>query len=181
MSNENVGGYAQWYVLQTKPRQEDRADSNLTAWNIETLTPKLRERRSNPYTGIPMYVIKPLFPRYIFAKFNLSDSFHKVRFTRGVNDIVTFGDGPVPVDDEMIALIRCRMDKDGFVRIGETLNPGDRVVVKDSPLGNFAGVFERDIHESDRVMILLQTVSYQVHVCVGREFVRKALQLKDQP
>ena len=179
MSNDKVSDYAPWYVVQTKPREEDRADSNLRSWNIETFNPKIRERRTHPYTGMPIEVIKPLFPRYIFAKFSLENSYHRVRFTRGVSDLVAFADGPAPVDDEIISIIRLRMGKDGFVKIGDPLYPGDQVVVKNSPLGNYVGIFEREVKDSDRVMILLQTVSAQVHICVGREFVKKASPLND--
>jgi hypothetical protein len=35
-----------WYVIQTKPKQEDRADLNLRAWKIETFAPTLKERRT---------------------------------------------------------------------------------------------------------------------------------------
>jgi transcription antitermination factor NusG len=46
-------------------------------------------------------------------------------------------------------------------------------VVKDGPLKNFAGIFEREMKDTDRVRILLEAVSYQAHVEIGRDMVKR--------
>jgi transcriptional antiterminator RfaH len=153
----------QWYLIHTNPRQEDRAELNLRAWGVKTINPKLRETRPNPYSVTLTYVTKPLFPGYIFASFAFEKLYHKVRYTRGVHSLVCFGDEPTPVDDDIIEIIQERIDMTGFVKVNDQLKPGDRVAVKEGPLKNFIGVFERKAKDSDRVMILLQTVGYQAH------------------
>src|ERR1043166_9166696 len=65
MSSEIGQDTSQWYVVHTNPKQEERADSNLRAWGVETLHPKLKTRRFNEFTGAPTVTTKPLFPRYI--------------------------------------------------------------------------------------------------------------------
>lgn len=162
-----------WYVIQTHTRQEDRTDSNLRAGSIETFSPKVRERRVNKYTGAATYISKPLFPRYIFAKFKINDLYHQVRYTRGVYGLVGLSDGPSPVDEEIIAAIRERVGKDGWVRLGDEFEPGDRVRILAGPFKNFEGIFERDLDDHERVRILLQTVSFQAHVEVEREILKK--------
>jgi transcriptional antiterminator RfaH len=162
-----------WYVIQTRPKEEDRADSNLRAWKIETFTPKFKERRSSPYSSSQNYVLKHLFPRYIFARFCATRLFH-VNYTRGVQKVVGFGEGPAPLDDEIVELIKSRLNEEGVVRIGEPLKPGDQIVVKAGPLKGLAGIFERTTNDIDRVMILLSAVGYQARITVEREFVRKA-------
>jgi transcriptional antiterminator RfaH len=174
MGEVAIGNKALWYVLHTHPKQEDRASSNLRVLGMPIFSPKIRERRYNQFTNIPAYVAKPLFPRYIFAQFKISDLYHKVRFTRGVYSIVGFGEGPTSIDEEIIALIQSNVKEDGFVRIDEEVKPGDKVVVKDGPLKNFAGVFEREMKDTDRIRILLETVSYQAHVEIERDRVKKA-------
>ncbi|MBA3804366.1 MAG: hypothetical protein H0X14_01445, partial [Acidobacteria bacterium] len=57
---------------------ESRVESNLRAWRLETFAPKNKARRDNQFTSKPVYVTRPLFPRYIFAKFKLSDLMHNV-------------------------------------------------------------------------------------------------------
>jgi transcriptional antiterminator RfaH len=137
-------------------------------------SPKIRERRYNQFSIAPTYVTKPLFPRYIFAQFKVNDLYHKVRFTRGVNSVVSFGESPTPIAEEVITLILSNTKEDGFVRIDEQIRPGDRVMVIDGPLKNFAGIFEREMKETDRIKILLETVSYQAHVEIERYMVKKA-------
>ena len=133
---ECVPDQPQWYVIHTKPKQEDRAISNLAAWQVESFTPKLAEVRLNFYTGNPQHIIRPLFPCYIFARFIASSLIAKVRFTRGVRNVVSFGDQPTPVENDLIDLIRLRTDRDGYVRIREILSPGDPVRVENGPLKN---------------------------------------------
>ena len=166
-------GVTSWYVINTHTKQEDRAEGNLTVLGAQVFSPKIKERRYNKYTNVLTYVTKPLFPRYIFARFKLDDLYHKVRFTRGVYSLVTFGEVPTPVDEGIIALIQANIRVDGFVTIGEDLRLGDKVVVTGGPMKNFAGVFVREMKDTDRVRILLQTVSYQAHIEIEKDMVKK--------
>jgi transcriptional antiterminator RfaH len=162
-----------WYLVQTHPRQEDRAESNLKSFGIETLAPRFKDRRRNFYTGEVTLQAKHLFPSYIFANFVANDLYQKVRYTRGIRRLVTFGDSPTIVGEEIIAMIRCRVDEDGFARIDENLKPGDKVVITDGPLRTFAGIFEREVNTADRVRILLLAVSYQAHIEIQRNIPKK--------
>jgi transcriptional antiterminator RfaH len=173
MSSKTTDGTIHWYAIQTKPKQEERADSNLRAWGVETFFPKVKERRYSPYTKEPTFIIKALFPRYIFARFNANKLINKVRFTRGVQSVVSFGDSPTPVDDEIIFIIKSQIRGDGFIRIGEEFKLGDKVIVKNGPLRNFIGIFEQKIKDTDRVSILLDSVSYQARVVIERERLKK--------
>jgi transcription elongation factor/antiterminator RfaH len=162
-----------WYLMQTHPRQEDRANNNLKSIGVETLAPKFKDRRRNFYSGEVTRQVKPLFPNYIFARFIANDLYQKVRYTRGVRQLVSFGDSPTIVDEEIIAMIRSRINEDGFARIDEDLKPGDKVIIKDGPLRTFAGIFEREMNNADRVRILLLAVSYQAHVEIESDMVKK--------
>jgi transcriptional antiterminator RfaH len=80
-----------WYLVRTKPKQELRAERNLCAWGIETMAPTIREwRESQPPTMTKE--TKALFPGYLFARFNLAAQLVRVRLTRGVNNVVGFGE-----------------------------------------------------------------------------------------
>jgi transcriptional antiterminator RfaH len=167
------GERLRWYVIHTKPKQEVRAASNLRAWNVETFTPQIRERRYGQYPLKPTSVIKPLFPRYIFAKFDIDKMYHKVYFTRGIHCLLCFGDGPVAIDDEVISLIQSQSGSDGFIQIGEELKLGDRVMIKDGYLKNLVGIFDEKVKDNDRISILLTTISYQSRVIVNRDMVKR--------
>lgn len=165
----------QWYVVHTNPKQEERANSNLVAWGVETLHAKLKTRRHNEFTGVPTYITQPLFPRYIFARFNAREQLSKILFTRGVHNVVCFGDTPACVSEEIIDVIRERIDQNGFVKDSNDLKPGDRVVISAGPLRNLIGIFEREVKGSDRIMILLTAIGYQGHLVVERDLIKRAV------
>ena len=167
-----------WYAVHTKPRQEERAEHNLRtlnvgALNVETFTPKVREARLDPVTKQRIHVDKPLFPSYIFARFDTGPMLHKVWFTRGVDYVVNFGNTPVIVPDEIISLIRLQMGTDGYVKIGQELAIGDKVRIKAGPLNNFVAVFERNASAAKRIQLLLSAVSYQCRVEIDRDLIEK--------
>ena len=162
-----------WYVVHTHPNQEERSNSNLQSYGLETVSPKRRVSRYNQFTGQPIHFSKPLFPSYIFARFRFNEMYHRIRFTRGVYSLVCFNNIPAPVDQEIIDLIRSRIESDGFVKMTEDLKAGDQVVINDGRFHNLGGVFEREMPDAERVRILLNTVSFQGHVVVNRALVRK--------
>lgn len=164
----------QWYVVHTNPKQEDRAYSNLRCWDVETLHPKMKTRRVNEFSGALTYVTKPLFPRYIFAKFDARTQLAKISFTRGVHNVVCFGGQPTLVEEDVIRIISSRIDDNGFVRIGDQLKRGDKVVIKAGPLRDFEGVFERELNDNERISVLLTTISYQGRVVVNRDVLERA-------
>lgn len=170
-----LGDAPQWYVIHTKPRQENRADSNLRAWNIEIFNPKWLESCYDKNSGKLASHEKPLFPRYIFAYFSPDEMLRNIRFTRGVHRIVSFGERPTPVDGEIIKLIRSQINEHGFVRVGEEFSRGDKVEILDGPFRNFTAIFEQGTNDSRRVMLLLMAVNYQAHITVPRGTIKKAI------
>ena len=89
--------------------------------------------------------------------------------------MVSFGGIPIPVDDEIIELFQLRTDDEGLIQISEQFKPGDKVVMKSGILNNLVGIFEREMNDSDRVVILLATINYQGHVLVERDSIRKVV------
>ena len=163
----------QWYAIHTHPKQEDRANDNLRAWKVETFNPKIKKKHPNPYLKVPTYVSKSLFPRYLFARFDLDSMLGKILFTRGVQSVVSFGGIPAEVHDDIITLIQSQVSEEVFVEVGDQLRMGDKVKIEDGPLRSLTGVFERSVKGSDRVLILLAAINYQGSVVVQREHVSR--------
>ena len=164
----------EWYLLKTHSKQEERAHENLKYWGVETLYAKLRTRRYNEFTGAPTYMTQPLFPGYLFSKFNAHEQLSKIKLTRGVHTVVCFGESPAPVDQDIIDIIRARIDENGFVKENDELKLGDKVIVSAGPLRNLMGIFEREIKGSDRITILLTAIEYQGRLVINREMVQRA-------
>ena len=162
-----------WYVIHTHALQENRAERNLNVLGVETFNPKLKERRTNAARKKSTHIVKSLFSSYIFAYFDAQLMRHQICFTRGVRNVVSFNGSPVPVAQEIIDLLKSRVEEDGLVRIGQPFAYGDKVMILKGPLADLYGVFEEYLNDSDRVVILLSAVNYQSHIVIGREFLSK--------
>lgn len=163
-----------WYVIYTKANEEDRAERNLASWGLKTFYPRVKKKQLNEFSGKSIYFPRPLFPRYIFARFDAEALLHKVSNTRGVHKVLNIDYAPVPVDDEIIALIQSKVADDGFIRLDETFARGDEVQIKDGSLRGINGVFDRALKDKNRVMILLTAINYQASVIVERDLVQRA-------
>jgi len=160
---------AKWYAIRTRPMEEERAEINLRNWQVQTFAPKLKELRTSGYRN--QYVSKPLFSSYIFAHFDAGKQLHDINYTRGVKSVVSFGGRPVYIDDNIITLLREKMDVDGFIRRDQELEPGDRVRINSGPFKSLVGIFKRRTTDKDRVRILLDAINYQSHLLIDRAIV----------
>lgn len=165
-----------WYVVRTNVQQEDRVVSNLNAWQVESFAPKIKERRPSSRSIKPVYAIKPLFPDYVFARFDALEKLHKIRFTRGVCEVVTFGGEPKSVDGEIISALKSRINGEGLVKLDDDFQKGDRVSIKGGPFRGFNGVFERKTSCFERVIILLNSVGSQTRVEIDRDLLTEVTQ-----
>lgn len=170
MTGEDAASRARWYVIQTKRHQETRAEANLQRWAIPTLAPMIREYL--PSRKAPLsHRVTPLFPSYLFARFDADALFAKVRLTRGIQRVVGFGEYATPVDDSIIELLRSRMSENGVIGPPE-LRPGDQVEMVEGPLRSMTGIFERHLPASDRVVIFLNALGYSARVQLDRASLR---------
>jgi transcriptional antiterminator RfaH len=158
-----------WFVVNTKPKNEDRAAGNFLNGGFDALAPKIRLRKYKE--GRFMYFIEPMFPGYIFVKFHPVDDYHLVKYTRGVKTIVNFGGKIIPLQEELIDFIKARLEngvatveKKGFKR-------GEKVLVKDGPFKGFSGIFEKELDGKERVAILLDGVNYYAKVEIDRDLI----------
>lgn len=173
MSSENIYDLPLWYAIHTHPKQEERANENLRSWNVETFAPRMKRAVRQPFTDKIVYRPASLFPGYIFARFEFDKMHSKIRYTRGVHSVVRFNSKPAPVDDSIIDFMKSRVGEDGLINIGEEFEYGDQVIIQAGPFANFIGIFQRVMHASERVMLLLDTINYQPLVVIEKEFVRK--------
>ncbi|OFV88962.1 MAG: hypothetical protein A3J75_06505, partial [Acidobacteria bacterium RBG_16_68_9] len=155
-------GCASWYAVQTQVRREDVAEISLQRAGVRVFCP--RYRRKAILHGYLREVVRPLFPGYLFAGFDSSRELRAVHYSRGVRGVVMFGGEAVPVADSIIADIESRMT-DGCVRLQPSpLRPGQRVEITAGPLQGFAGVFQHELSDTERVAILLDTLTYNARV-----------------
>lgn len=169
-----VDDVARWYVVQTKPKQEARAADNLVAWGVETFLPRIRDRVRDASAFVPSTRAMPMFPSYLFVRFELARMAQKVRYTRGVTKILGIDAQPTPVDDGFVDLIRERVGDDDCVKLlAPPLKAGDRVRIVVGPLCDLIGIFEETSSAAQRVSVLLVAINTQMRVTIDAAFVEK--------
>lgn len=160
-----------WFAVHTKPRHEGIAEASLHREHVETFYPKLCRRKT--IRRVRKLVISPLFPSYIFARFDASACSRLVKYATGVLNIVSFGGNPAIVDDALIDAIRAHAKDDVVTIQPATFKPGDIVEIQVGPLRGMQGIFERDLSDDERVVVLLEVLSKGARVQVSREQLEK--------
>ncbi len=154
------------------------AQTSLEREGLETFFPKLKRKRT--IRRVRRWVTSPLFPCYLFAKFDADRQSRLVKYANGVTNIVSFGGKPAIVDELLLAGIRahCEPSTDNFtpdtVTVGPVkFTPGEIVEIQAGPLRGLQGIFEREMSDSERVIILLDALAKGARVQVERELLEK--------
>jgi len=167
------GSLDRWYTLYIKTKRENDAAALLEKAGINAFNPLCRIRKV--IRGRKIDVIEPLFPCYIFACFDYDENYRMIKYTRSVKKIVGNDGKPWAVSDEIINLIRGRMDE-GVVKIQpKPFVSGEEVLIKRGPFEGVTGIFEKELKGKDRVLIFLKTLEYQARIEVDRFLLEKAV------
>lgn len=127
-----------WFALQTRPRNEKQVERLLTHKGYECCLPMYRQKRrwSDRITEVEL----PLFPTYIFCRFNTS-AIGRAVSTPGVTCIVGFGGQPAEVAVKEIETLQL-LDQSGLLREPWVYLPnGTLVQVEAGPLAGAQGIF----------------------------------------
>jgi len=157
-----------WFVCQTNPREENRARHYLEEKGLEVYLPMMEAER---FTRVgPVKYLKPLFPSYLFLRFDPIEELAFARWTRGVRKILPESDEPVPLEDSVIQSVRSLAQRDGIIR-KRPLRKSDRVRILRGPFKDLVGIFEEWASDRGRVRILLELVNYQASIELHHTFV----------
>jgi len=150
-----------WYLIHTKPRQEQNALVNLGLQGFECYLPlitteKIRRRKLTQVSG-------PLFPRYLFIQLEqglFAKSWAPIRSTLGVSRLVCFGTEPARIDALLVEQIRQHEN----IRVSQPtqlFSAGERLTITDGPFAGIEAIYQMDKGES-RVMVLIELLSKSV-------------------
>ena len=159
-----------WYLVHTKPRQEDIALTNLERQGYPCYLPRLNVEKVR--RGKAQIVREAMFPRYLFVRLDTghqAKSWSPIRSTLGVSKLVYFGSQPAKVDEQLVALLQSR---EQALPEQTLFAPGDAVVITQGPFAGIEAVFQTSDPER-RSMILLEILSKKVVMQVDAGVLRK--------
>ena len=158
---------AEWYVLQTKVKQEEIARQNLSRQSFEIFLPKISVYRHRRGRRSP--VTEALFPGYLFIRLDLElQNTAPIRSTRGVVGLVSFGLRQQPFPE---CLLQSLMDVQSNFE-GDSINPvnifssGDVVELIDGPMVGLKGIFKAQ-NSQERVIVLFNILGAEAKVNVS--------------
>ncbi len=156
----------QWFVVQSKLRQEAVAEVNLKRQGFETYWPRIVQNRR--FRGKWRKAIEPLFPRYLFVCLEQGrDDFAPIRSTIGVKELVCFGGVPKFLKPEIIEEIKSReTDEQGTIIGSPAWKTGDEVRIIDGAMAGSRAIFLAQSGK-DRVLILLGMLGQEQKVSVS--------------
>jgi transcriptional antiterminator RfaH len=157
----------QWYVIYTKPQQDECAQFHLRAKGIEAffprlLLPKFSRKRNR---------IVPLFPNYLFVRIYLEKEYDYVRWSPGVKYFVSFSDTPVPLDDSIVEYLIRQADSVGLISARADLQVGQEIRITGGPFDGSLGLIQKIPDARGRVKILMQLLSRKLVVEVPTHFI----------
>jgi len=151
-----------WYLIQTKPKQEAVAQRNLSDQNYTVFCPKA--------------VIKgktiPLFPRYLFVELDdKTQNWTPIRSTRGVANFVRFGLNFAKVPNQIINMIKIQQQQ----TIEKMINicshqKGDAIEIQTGTFKGQQAIFQ-NYNSSDRITILLKIIGQHQEVTLNENEV----------
>jgi transcription antitermination factor NusG len=158
-----------WYAIQIQSRLGSVASATLRGKGYEEFLPLYRSRRR--WSDRIKELELPLFPGYLFCRFDISDRLVPILTTPGVISIVGAGKIPLPVDDEEIEAVRVILRSRLAAEPWPFLRVGSQVYLEGGPLAGLEGI----ITNADKVYRLVVSVSLlqrSVAVEIDREWAR---------
>lgn len=151
-----------WYAVYTRPHAEATALENLLRQGYCAYLPRYRTRLR--HARRLQTVLRPLFPRYLFAGIDRAAMpWRPILSTIGVSGVVRAGDEPNPVATQIVTALQEQEMAGAFDRLGrgESLRLGELVRVS---AGAFQDMIGRlvELRDQDRVVVLLELLGRTV-------------------
>lgn len=138
-----------WFALVTRPRHEKVVAETLKSKGLETFLPLVQ--RHHQYGRRSREFDVPLFPGYLFCRFNVLRRLPVIT-TAGIVRIVGAGASPIPVNDVELASLQIAMRARFPVHPHPFLHGGAKVAITEGPLAGMEGVV---VKEKDPLRIVV--------------------------
>jgi transcriptional antiterminator RfaH len=182
-SRANTGAHREaslisWYALYTKAGHEKRGRAQLRAYGIEAFLPSFSRLTRWGARGDLVRIETPLFPGYLFARFDADEMLATVRNMHGLSQVLGPGNRPASIPGALIAALK-RATADPSIVSPADYSPhyaqGDRVTVTNGPLASLTGTVERTAAGGRRLIITIDILQRACAVELRESEVLKAL------
>ena len=138
---------------------------------VEVYNPCLRFMQAR--NGRKVWVTEPLFPGYLFARFNWNESHALVQYAPGVQNVVHFGNGWPTIPEQVIAELHAVIGPQELHVISDELIPGDEVKIVGELFHGLKAVITQVMPGRQRVAVLLEFLGQQTTIQMSVQSVLK--------
>ncbi len=155
-----------WFCLRTQIKHEGLAAAHLRRMEgVEVLFPRMVFKRK--WRETMREFTEPLFPNYLFARFNPRKDLARARHAHGVQTVVHFGNHLPVIPESVINEIRQSLSADQICRVESSLAPGDVVTICGGAFSGLQAIIKNYLPRKQRVILLLEFLGRQVTIEVG--------------
>jgi transcriptional antiterminator RfaH len=160
-----------WFLAQIRPNSAQIALRNLARQGFATFFPQEEGTRRSRGRFEP--VLKPLFPSYLFVRFDPAlGHWRAINSTHGLTRLVSFAATPAPVPEDLVTRLQQRCDATGKLLPPRAFEPGDSVRLTSGPFADFVATVD-SLSPDRRVWVLLDLMGRQTRVAVQPEQLRE--------
>ncbi len=166
---DNDGG--DWCIIHSKPKQEFCAEKNLKLLGINVYLPVyIKKIKKNK---VKLDRVAPLFSGYLFAQFPIYDFYQKVKYTRGVKNILGYNEYLWTIAAEKILDIKSR-ENNGIVVLRkreDAFQKGDRIFIDEGDFEGWEGIFQEELPDRERAIIMLTNVKFSSKLILPKKYL----------
>jgi transcription antitermination factor NusG len=158
-----------WYAIRVRSKFERVASRALAGKGYEEFLPLYRSGRA--WSDRSKQIDLPLFPGYLFCRFDVEDRLLPILTTPGVVSIVSAGKIPISIPDREIEAVQI------VIRSGLKSQPwphlavGTRVLIEKGPLAGIEGT-TLSIDKQYRLIVSIPLLQRSVAVEIDRQWAR---------
>jgi transcription antitermination factor NusG len=169
LSPESSALVPPWYALRVRSNFEKKASGALALRGMECFLPSYKIRRN--WTDRVKVVDQPLFPGYIFARFQHPRDWLMVMQAPGVVQIVGQGQEPTIVEEAEIETLRKLVNSSVPLFPRAFLKVGQKVRIEHGPLAGTEGILEK-FQKDYRLVVSISLLQRSVAAEMDADWVK---------
>lgn len=156
-----------WYLVFCKPRQEERAKTNLFNQGIEAFYPKLTTETL--VKGRRVVKSAALFPNYLFVCLDSqNDNFSVVKNTRGISGFVSYGATYQVAPVKLINILKTNCSHTSESKMPKA---GDVVNINNNSFNSIDAIYKEPDGDM-RSILLVNLLSTQIEMSVDNKEIK---------
>ncbi len=156
-----------WYLVVCKPRQEERAKTNLLNQGIEAFYPKLTTETL--VKGRRTIKNSALFPNYLFVYLDpQNDNFSVVKNTRGIGGFISYGSMYQVAPNSLIFALKTSCSHCSESKIPK---PGDVVTLNNDSFHSVEAIYKEPDGDM-RSILLVNLLNKRIEMSVDNKEIK---------